>query len=218
MAKNQRTAIPKKLHYLHRRVDTRKGSPVMLVVCEGEATEPRYFNAITKHLRLAAVTVRGARGSAPMTVVQDAVEAKTRREEEARESPSIAPYDQVWCVFDVDQHPKMKDALAFAEKHQINVALSNPCFEFWILLHFERFATTNQSRKQIRRELNRHIPEYCKSTDYSSLLLPRLDSAVTNSAHIWMAQWGSRNPTASNASENNPSTLVHKLIACLKPR
>ncbi len=218
MDKNRRKAIPKKLHYLQQAVDDRKVTPVMLIVCEGSATEPTYFNAVTKYLRLAAVTVRGAKGSAPMTVVQDAVKAKTRREGEAQESPSIAPYDQVWCVFDVDQHPKLKDAVAFAEKYQINVALSNPCFEFWLLLHFERFAKTNQSRSQIRRELNRHIPDYCKGKDYSSLLLPRLHSAVTNSAHIWRAQWGTGNPTASNASENSPSTLVHKLIACLMPK
>ena len=84
MAKNRRKLIPKKLHYLQQAVDDRKVTPVMLVVCEGSATEPTYFKAVTKHLRLAAVTVQAAEGSAPMTVIQDAVEAKTRREEEAR--------------------------------------------------------------------------------------------------------------------------------------
>ncbi len=218
MDKNRRKAIPKKLHYLQQAVDDRKVTPVMLIVCEGSATEPTYFQAVTKHLRLAAVTVRGAKGSAPMTAVHDAVEAKLNREQIADQSASIAPYDHVWCVFDVDQHPKMKDALAFAEKHQINVALSNPCFEFWLLLHFGRFATTGQSRNQIHRELKRHIPEYCKGGNYSHLLLPGLSSAVGHSADIWKAQWRITNPTAYSALANSPSTLVHKIIECLQPK
>ena len=121
-------------------------------------------------------------------------------------------------MFDVDQHPKMKDALAFAEKHQIKVALSNPCFEFWILLHFGRFATTGQSRNQIQRELKRHIPEYCKGGNYSHLLLPGVSSAVGHAADIWKAQWRITSPTADSVLASNPSTLVHKLIECLQPK
>ena len=205
------------MQYLQEAVDDRKVTPVMLIVCEGEATEPTYFNAITNHLRLAAITVRGAKGSAPMTVVQDAVESKLHREQIADQSASTAPYDQVWCVLDVDQHPKLKDALALAEKHQINVALSNPCFEFWLLLHFGRFATTGQSRNQIQRELKRHIPGYCKGGNYCNLLLPGLRSAVEHAIDIWKAQWRITDPTAYNALVSNPSTLVHKLIECLQP-
>ncbi len=190
----------------------------MLIVCEGSATEPMYFNAVTKHLRLAAITVRRAKGSAPMTVVQDAVASKLQREQIANQSSSVAAYDQVWCVFDVDQHPKLRDALALAEKHQISVALSNPCFEFWLLLHFERFAITGQSRSHIQRELKRHIPKYRKGGNYGNLLLPCLSSAVKNAAHIWTAQWRTVAPTPCNVLSRNPSTLVHQLIECLQPR
>ena len=216
MDKSRRKAIPKKLQYLQQATDDSQAMPIMLIVCEGSETEPIYFNAVAKRLRLAAIEVRGARGSAPMTVVRDAVDSMIQRKTDANKSASIAPYDEVWCVFDVDQHPKLKDAIAFADKYQIEVALSNPCFEFWLLLHFERFAKTNQSRKQIRRELNRHIPKYCKSGDYSTLFLPGLEIAVKNAADIWVAQWRTRAPTPLDTLEKNPSTLVHRLIASLK--
>ena len=46
------------------------------------------------------------------------------------------PHDQIWCVFDADQHPNIPEALALAAEHNIHVTLSNPCLEVWFLLHF----------------------------------------------------------------------------------
>ena len=196
-------------------VGNRREYPIVLIVCEGQATEPTYFNAITDHLRLAAITIRGAKGSAPLTVVQDAVESKEKRDKQANHGASTAAYDQVWCVFDVDQHPKLKDAIALAARHQIKIAMSNPCFEYWLLLHFERFATTRQSRNQMRRQLGKHISQYRKGGDYGHLLLPKLKDAVGHAADIWKTQWKITKPSPSDAMEKNPSTLVHTLIEYL---
>jgi len=41
-------------------------------------------------------------------------------------------------VFDVGEHPKLPEALDLARRHEIAVAISNPCIELWFLLHFER--------------------------------------------------------------------------------
>lgn len=46
-------------------------------------------------------------------------------------------YDQYWCVFDIDEHPYVDQALQFAASSQISVAVTNPCIELWFLLHFE---------------------------------------------------------------------------------
>jgi hypothetical protein len=65
----------------------------------------------------------------------------------------------IWCVFDADEHPRLHDALIQARDNGIPVALSNPCFELWILLHFE-----NQSayldRATARRAVERHVRGY----------------------------------------------------------
>jgi hypothetical protein len=52
-------------------------------------------------------------------------------------------FDQVWCVFDVeygvDQQARdgLDEAVDNARRSAIDTAVSNPCFEFWLLIHQE---------------------------------------------------------------------------------
>jgi len=51
-------------------------------------------------------------------------------------------YDEVWAVFDHDNHPKRKEAFEKAEEKingkKVKIAFSSRSFEYYILLHFER--------------------------------------------------------------------------------
>lgn len=210
--------ISKKLQHLLRTEGNRSDRPIILIVCEGQATEPQYFQGIINERRLANVTVRAAAGSDPKSVVADAKASKKQRDRESQTSVAIAPYDEVWCVFDVDQHPNIKQAINNAQLNDILIAISNPCFEFWLILHFVRFATTNQSREQIKRQLCSHINGYKKGGAYNKILLPKLNNAIEHAAHIWKTQWQINDPTAMNALEKNPSTLVHRLVKSLLPK
>jgi hypothetical protein len=40
-------------------------------------------------------------------------------------------------MFDRDDHPNFARAIDLANRHQINLAISNPCIELWFILHFE---------------------------------------------------------------------------------
>ncbi len=86
---------------------------------------------------VAAVDLRvdpDSAGGAPITLVRMAVDARRRA---LRESSEI---DEFWCVFDVEwptHHPSLHDALELAERNDIHVAVSNPCFELWLALHFK---------------------------------------------------------------------------------
>ena len=48
--------------------------------------------------------------------------------------------DQLWCVFDCDDNKdsELQAAISYAEKHGYKIAYSNPAFEYWYLLHFEK--------------------------------------------------------------------------------
>lgn len=67
-------------------------------------------------------------------------------------------YDEVWCVIDVEApkpHPRLEDALKEAKQGEVNVALANPCFELWLLLHFKdvtRNLTTKEAQLALQRE------------------------------------------------------------------
>jgi hypothetical protein len=107
----------------------------LLIVTEGIRTEPQYFDGLSAHLRATGtqvVTVRTVgTGRDPVKVVR---EADRRRAEEKRKGD---PFDGVWCVVDVDDHHTLDQALTLAGSLGLNVAVSCPCFEVWLLWHFE---------------------------------------------------------------------------------
>lgn len=67
----------------------------------------------------------------------------------------------MWCIFDVEwprNHPNLDVAVALARKHGIGLAISNPCFELWLVLHhkdFDKFCTTADIERASRALDNR---------------------------------------------------------------
>jgi len=121
-----------------RRPPFRDPKPTVLIVCEGDVTEPEYFLGFRSACRNTRVKIRIAdTHGVPMTLVETAKGYKSEAEEEAaREKDDNLAYDSVWCVFDIDEHPHVPEARQMARDSGIYLAVSNPCFELWLLLHF----------------------------------------------------------------------------------
>lgn len=68
--------------------------------------------------------------------MQHAIEAKRTDAQEAKRGRG-RPHDEIWCVFDRDEHPNFAQAVDLASRHGIKLAISNPCVELWFILHFE---------------------------------------------------------------------------------
>ncbi|MFJ9935211.1 RloB family protein [Streptomyces virginiae] len=104
-------------------------------MAEGEKTEPQYFEKFAALLKAKAVRVVRVDpiglGKDPLTVVLD---ADKRRKKERRDGDA---FDQVWCVVDVDEHASLERACIEAGRLDIKIAISSPCFEIWLLWHFE---------------------------------------------------------------------------------
>ena len=109
----------------------------VLIVCEGEKTEPNYFEALKDHLALnsANIYVTGECGSSPVSIFGYAMQRY--RDEQRRGDP----FDKVFCVFDRDAHDTYQQALdkiaAAKPKDTFVATTSVPCFEYWLLLHFD---------------------------------------------------------------------------------
>nr|VFK77957.1 MAG: RloB-like protein [Candidatus Kentron sp. SD] len=98
----------------------------VLIVCEGEKTEPNYFKELRKEYRLSVVNIHviSADGSDPVSVVRTA-----RRRQQERRKQRKMPYDRIWCVFDRDEHANFHDAcrqLDDLKKHGFRTARSWP--------------------------------------------------------------------------------------------
>jgi RloB-like protein len=127
----------KKSDRLRRRRAYREPKPRFLVVCEGTVTEPCYFTAI-RHVERCLIELQIEGGGAPKALVERAVALKRQAARDARrEADDNLKYDEVWCVFDVDEHQLIHEAKEQAKANGVELAESNPCFELWVLLHFQ---------------------------------------------------------------------------------
>lgn len=83
-----------------RRYREREQRQRILIVCEGEKTEPNYFEAIRRRLPRHVVTLHiEGLGANTLSLVRKAQEI---RGQYSRMDP---PLDQVWAVFDRDSFP-----------------------------------------------------------------------------------------------------------------
>jgi hypothetical protein len=74
-------------------------------------------------------------------------------------------FDEVWCVHDIDDHPKLDEARVMARDNGIDLAVSNPSFELWLILHF-RANPGAQHRDRMATILKQFIPEYDKHVEF----------------------------------------------------
>lgn len=150
-----------------RREPFRAPKPTILIVCEGKNSEPQYFKGFWRACKNPRVTVRIPEGGlVPLAVVQYAKDLKQKADKAARrERDDNLSYDSVWGVFDVNSHPNIPEACLLAEQHGIQLAISNPCFELWLLLHHRESPGANH-RDDIKSMLKVHIQDYDKSVDY----------------------------------------------------
>ncbi len=184
--------------------------PKILVVCEGISTEPRYFKDLIRDFRVSLVEiVVDDRGGVPKTLVERAVEEKRKSELLARRTgDSSLKYEEIWCVYDVDEHPKLQDARQQAEAHGIRIAVSNPCFELWFLLHF-RDQSAHIEREAASRTCAEHMRGYVKLATYKELA-PHFELAVSRAVALEARHLENGNPGT------NPSTGVVHLASRLR--
>jgi hypothetical protein len=190
---------------LRRRSPYREALGSILIVCEGTKTEPEYFRHLgSLHRTVLRMDIRPA-GVDPKALVERAVEIMKAAEMDAqRKGDSHLSYDSVWCVFDVDDHRRLSDAKQQALANGIKLAISNPCFELWFLLHFQDHMSYIHRDKLSKLLCTKHLPSYRKGAPVEELE-PRYQSAVARASQLnkWQVEQGRKG--------GNPSTDVYLL-------
>jgi hypothetical protein len=183
---------------LQRRTNVRELRQRFLIVCEGEKTEPNYFNSF--RVPKAVVKVVGI-GENTIRVVEQAL---TLREKD--------DYDQVWCVFDRDVFPveNFNAALQLARNNGIQVAYSNEAFELWYVLHFN-YHQAATARHLYAEKLSDLLGVAYEKTrlDMYDRLEGRQESAIQHAEKLL----GTYDPP--DPARDNPSTTVHLLVQAL---
>lgn len=153
----------------------RQENEVILIVCEGEKTEKNYLNRLKDLFSLSNVSINifSSKNPSPLQVVKF-----------AKEKSKENSYDKIYCVFDKDTHSNFDKAKQECKKYKFEEITSNPCFEFWILLHFtyttKSFATNSPCNELINTYLKGYIKDYTKNYNFTNIIQQNLDTAIAN--------------------------------------
>lgn len=204
-----------------RRADfARKGpykepNATILIVCEGENTEPDYF----RRFRVASATVEVVgTGYNTVSLVKRAIELNRQER-----------YDQVWCVFDKDDFGAdvFDNAIQLAEAKGLHAAWSNQAFEYWLILHFEDHQGGGMPRSGYDQKLNAHLAPFGLKYDGRRSkrvtrelfeVLGGIDAARRKSRQALAIERSVRNLARHGVkpdSQKESATTVHRLVETL---
>lgn len=124
---------------------------LIVITSEGKDTERIYFKALAKeytnprvHVHILERSEAEQNNSSPDHVLKQLNDYKSQYELEAD--------DELWLVIDKDRWTEAMHSRVATECSQevaMHMALSNPCFELWLLLHIEDSALlTPEEQKQ----------------------------------------------------------------------
>ena len=123
-----------------------------------------------------------------------------------REEVNLRESDEAWLVVDKDQwtdEQLLELSEWSGEAQNYGFALSNPKFEFWLLLHFEDGKGISSSQVCSQR-LRRHMPNYAKDINKRNISRAMIEKAVQRAREL--------DASACSQWPHSNGTTVYKLV------
>jgi hypothetical protein len=175
-----------------------KIKPKYAIVVEGE-TEFWYIQMLKRNQRLVNIDLK-----------PEIPQRKTLQDQYEKAIELSKDYDKVYWIIDFDIINKesrerkrgakttLQDLKAYCDniernfKNIIIVIINNPCFEYWLLLHFEATSKFYYSYDELFKQLRKYLPDYDKSQIYYTKqnndiylrLASKLPNAIANANRL----------------------------------
>jgi hypothetical protein len=149
---------------LARQKASRAGLAAILIVCEGQETEPNYLNGLCDARGINRANVKIIPGDGDTDALRLVLKARRRFEVDR-------DFDAVFVVCDCAGED-LSEAIALAAKPMrsasglavpVTLIICRPCFEIWLLLHFEYCARPFPTAADVTDVLRRYITDYDKA-------------------------------------------------------
>ena len=189
---------------------------LIVIASEGKDTERIYFKALAKeytnprvHVHILERGVDERNNSSPEHVLKQLNDYKSQYELEAD--------DELWLVVDKDRWTEAmlsRVATECSQEVAMHMALSNPCFELWLLLHLEDAASLTLEEQMLWMEnrrksknadpylkvrLRQKMGSYHESAYDAQMLIANVETAIEqaraldkNPADRWPQTLGTR--------------------------
>lgn len=204
--------MPRKRRPLDRDAGVVRDASLIVVASEDKHAVESYFRRFrTKRVQFVVLPTEDGRSS-PKDVM-DGLD-RYKRNEATEEN------DQFWICIDSDHWIEaghihnLVDVLRQCRQKGYGVAISHPCFELWLLLHFADYTLpkveVSASCNNVMSQLKMVVGGYCKKNcDRLAITVSQVHEAV-------------RRARALDASDddlpNSPTTRVYRIVEVLKDR
>lgn len=176
----------------------RRYRKLFIVATEGVKTEPQYFAILNNCYSFIHVDCLKSSNSPP--------EVLKNMKDHLKKEP-LKKSDEAWLVVDKDQWTDEQLAQLHAwsqDADNYGLALSNPKFEYWLLLHFED-GTNIGSLSKCSDRLKKNLPDYDKGLDSRKITSDMIEDAVPRAKVR-------DNPPCEDWPRTFGSTTVYKLV------
>lgn len=195
-----------KRRIFERPLGERRYKKLFVIAVEGVKTEPQYFEIFNKsnELIIKIKCLKGNFQSSPFQVL--------KRMKNYLNKESLKKTDEAWIVIDIDEWSNEQITQIYEwsqSKENYGLAVSNPMFEFWLLLHFET-GTNLASSKECLERLKRHLPEYRKGIDIRKFTSDIINNAIRRAKQR-------DNPRCVDWPKTIGGTTVYRLVEKLLP-
>lgn len=199
----------------------RRTKPVILIVTEGEKSEPKYFEHFRTRQNNVEVRVVPNSKNGSKTDYLNLIRKASRICKDDDLSPKSG--DSVWIVADGDVDYQAADAIkkknealtqarATAEKEAYSLLISNPCFELWYLLHLRYTTAHLPDYDAVKKALEQAgIKNYEKHNDLYEQLASETIEAIKRAKRL-EAHQVENGFTLPLGLDVNPFTEVYRLV------
>lgn len=203
-----------------RKRNTRSKRKYFLIVCEGEKTEPNYFESLKADLPKGVLTscridIEGT-GRNTLSLVEESIRLKERLENE-----TSLLIDKIWVVFDRDsfESDNFNEAIELCKNSglEIGCAWTNEAFELWYLLHFHYY-NTPINRKQYQKLIEGNLKpkvglDYRYKKNSTEMYHILKENGSLELAIKFATKLENEFAERFDFANHNPCTKVHHLVA-----
>jgi hypothetical protein len=181
----------------------RRDARLFVIATEGAVTEKQYFSLFQSSRVKIEILAAGDNKSAPEYVL--------KRLDVFREQYDLNEEDMLWLVIDVDRwgDKKLSTVCRAAKQKSFSLAVSNPCFEVWLCLHFlEELDPRDKTCRHFEQRLKNILDEYNKSNLDISQYEPQVSAAIERAKKLHPEPQQNWPPTIG--------THVYRLVEALR--
>lgn len=217
--------MPREREDLFRESNSLEKEKIIVLAFEGNDTEEIYFEEFKNSELFDEALIFLHLLKRPKTDTNSAPNHVFRKlKKEAKDEYNFKDTDELWMIIDTDKWKSIPDIISECEKQSnMYVAVSNPCFEFWLLLHIKdlteysddeqklilKNARISNKKNYVDSKITEILGSYNKSNPKPELFLPNVDFAIQQAKAL---------DADNNTYPKSLGSHVYKVIEKLKKR